>query len=171
MKIRQTSTDKIRGKLVKYRLGDCLAIKLGNSDYLGAIMTGKFNAYYNLTFIEFYGNLKPTLDDFNESRFFGTRFGSLEDIQYAVEQRMIKCKYIDNSADIESVGCLNLVSDFMLAGYAYLDNIDEMLEFYIDELPTRIEKTQNADKFPEIGFVSKHLIETKCIVETQERIR
>jgi len=165
MKIRQTSTDKIRGKLVKYKLGDCFAIKLRNGNYLGAIMTGKFNAFYNLTFIEFYASLKPTFEDFAEGRFFGTRFGSLEEIKYAVEQRMIKCKYVDDNIDIESVGSLDLISDLMSAGYAYLDNIDEMHDVYTDELPTRIEKTKNAEVFPEIGFVSKHLIGIKFIAE------
>jgi hypothetical protein len=165
MKIKQTSTDKIRGKLIKYRIGDCLAIRLNNGNYLGAIMTGKFNSYYNLTLIEFYENLKPTLQDFHKSRFFGTRFGSIENIQYGVEQRMIKCKYVDNSADIESIGNLKLISNFISAGYAYLDNIDQILKFYTSELPTRIEKTKNAFKFPEIGFVSQNLIEMIYISE------
>src|SRR5215203_2548642 len=95
-KIRDTSPDKIRGKLVKYRQGDCLIIKLGNGKYLGALMTGKFNAYYNFTFMDFYKEAKPELRDFLNGQFFGTRFGSWEDLTYAVDQRMIKCKYVDN---------------------------------------------------------------------------
>ena len=165
MKIRQTSTDKIRGKLVKYQLGDCLAIKLNSGDYIGGIMTGKFNKYYNLTFMEFQKDVKPTLEDFTYGRFFGTRFGSLEDITYAVDQRMVQCNYIDNCLDIESIGNLNLIPDFISAGYTYLNDIDEMNKYYLDELPIRIEKTRNADKFPEIGFVSKHLILTRHIIE------
>jgi hypothetical protein len=163
-KISQTSPDKIRGKLVKYKLGDCLVFKTSNGDFIAAIITGKFNAYYNLTFIEWQKNTKPTWENFKKGRFFGTRFGSIEDITYAVEQRMIKCKYIDDNADIESIGTLNLITNFSSAGYAYLNDIEGMYKYYLNELPIRIEKTSNGEKFPELGFVSRHLIYTKNII-------
>ena len=163
-KISQTTPDKIKGKLVKYKLGDCLSIKTSNGDFLGAIMTGKFNAYYNLTFIEFRNTSKPTLTDFNLGQFFGTRFGSLEDIKYAVDQQMIKCKYIDNNLDIEFIGTLNLISNFSSSGYSYITNIEGLNEYYLIELSERIKKTLNAEKFPELGFAGRHLIETKKII-------
>ena len=162
--IRQTSPDKIRGKLVKYRLGDCLAIKVKNGNYLGALMTGKFNAYYNLTLLEFYKTIKPNIQDFKTGQFFGTRVGSWEELTYAVDQRMIKCNYIDQNSDIESVGTLDLIPNFISAGYAYLNDVEQILDYYNTELPIRIEKSKNAEKFPEIAFVSKHLIEMKKIV-------
>jgi len=162
--IRQTSPDKIRGKLVKYRLGDCLAIKVKNGYYLGALMTGKFNAYYNLTLLEFYKTIKPNIQDFKTGQFFGTRFGSWEELTYAVDQRMIKCNYIDQNSDIESVGTLDLIPNFISAGYAYLNDVEQILDYYNTEWPIRIEKSKNAEKFPEIAFVSKHLIEMKKIV-------
>ena len=163
--IRQTSPDKIRGKLVKYKLGDCLVIKLSNGKYLGAIMTGKFNAYYNLTLMDFQIDIKPELSDFSSGRFFGTRFGSWEDLTYAVDQRMVKCKYIDYSLDVVAIGNLKLISNFIPAAYAYLNNIDEITQYYIEELPVRIEKSMNAERYPEIAFVSKHLIDLKMIIE------
>jgi hypothetical protein len=163
--IRQTSPDKIRGKLVKYKQGDCLEIKLSNGDYLGALMTGKFNAYYNLTFMDFCKHSKPEMRDYESGKFFGTRFGSWEDLTYAVDQRMIKCNYIDKNLDIEKIGSLDLISNFTSAGYAYLDDIEQIFEYYKTELPIRIEKSKNAEKFPEIAFVSKHLIELKRIIK------
>jgi hypothetical protein len=163
--IRQTSPDKIRSKLVKYRLGDCLIIRLSNNHYIGALMTGKFNAYYNFTFMDFLKDKKPGMDDFINGQFFGTRFGSWEDLTYAVDQRMINCKYVDSINDIEKVGNLTLTSKLFSAGYAYLNDIDEMHKYYCEEMPIRIEKTKNAEKFPEIAFVSKHLIEMKNIIE------
>jgi hypothetical protein len=164
-KIRETSPDKIRGKLVKYRKGDCLTIKLSNGKYLGALMTGKFNAYYNFTFMDFYKETKPELRDFLNGHFFGTRFGSWEDLTYAVDQRMIKCKYVDNNEDIEKTGEVTMIEKFTSAGYSYLDNVDEMLDYYLGEIPVRIEKSKNAEKFPAIAFVSRHLIEMKKIVQ------
>jgi hypothetical protein len=164
--IRQTTPDKIRRKLVKYRLGDCLSIKLTNGSYLGALMTGKFNAFYNLTLMDFFNETKPELTDFTTGKFFGTRFGSWEELVYAVDQRMIACKYIDNSLDIEKVDSLKLISNLMSAGYAYLNNINQIHEYYLVEMPIRIEKSKNAEKFPEIAFVSKHLIDVKAIIET-----
>jgi len=163
--IRQTSPDKISGKLAKYKLGDCLAIKLSNGDYLGALMTGKFNAYYNLTFMDFCKHSKPDMRDYELGQFFGTRFGSWEDLTYAVDQRMIKCNYIDKNPDIEKMGSLDLISNFTSAGYAYLNDIEQIFEYYKTELPIRIEKSKNAEKFPEIAFVGKHLIEMKKIIK------
>lgn len=163
--IRQTSPDKIRGKLVKYKLGDCLAIRLKNGDFIGALMTGKFNSYYNLTFIDLCLNKRPEIQDFISGQFFGTRFGSWEELTYAVDQRMIKCNYIDKSSDIELIGSLDLISNFISAGYAYLNDTDQILDYYKAEMPVRIEKSKNAEKFPEIAFVSKHLIEMKKIIK------
>lgn len=163
--IKQTSPDKIRGKLVKYKLGDCLAIRLKSGDFLGALLTGKFNAYYNLTFMDFCNSTKPEIQDFKSGQFFGTRFGSWEKLTYAVDQRMIKCNYIDTNSDIELIGSLDLISNFISAGYDYSNDIDQILDYYKAELPIRIEKSKNAVKFPEIAFVSKHLIEMKKIIK------
>jgi hypothetical protein len=168
MKLKQTSPDKIRGKLVKYRLGDCLSIKLINGCYLGAIMTGKFNKYYNLTFIEFNEAHRPTLNDFIQGRFFGTRFGSIKNTLYGVDQRMIECKFIDNNQDVELVQNLELIPNFVSAGYAYLKDIDEMLEYYLEELPARIEKSKLPEKAPEFGFggIRGRFIETRYIINS-----
>lgn len=163
-KIKQTSSDKIRGKLVKYHFGDCLTIQQGNK-YVGAIMTGKFNKYYNLTFMDFLTRSKPTLEDFMNSSFFGTRFGSWEELEYGVDQRMIECTYIDNELKIEKVGTLALIPDLICASYAYLNNIEEIFNYYDQEINVRIEKTKDAEKFPAIAFVGQHLIETKKIMQ------
>ncbi len=162
MKIQQTSPDKIRGKLVKYKQGDCLAIKLSNGDYLGALMTGKFNKYYNLTLMDFCKHSKPEMSDFKSGHFFGTRFGSREDLIYAVDQLMIKCTYVDQNSDIDMIGSLNF-SSFISAGYMYLNDIEQIFECFKKELPIRIEKNKNAEKFPELAFVGKHLIELEKI--------
>lgn len=163
--IKHTSQDKIRGKLVKYKFGDCLSIRVDNGDFLGALMTGKFNAFYNFTFMDFSKSTKPEIQDFKSGQFFGTRFGSWEDLTYAVDQRMIKCSFVDKNSDIELVGSLELISNLISAGYAYLNDLDEILNYYKSELPIRIEKSKNAEKFPEIAFVSKHLIEMKKIIK------
>ncbi len=163
--IRQTSPDRISGKLVKYRSGDCLIIKLSNNSFIGELMTEKFNAYYNFTFMDFLKNSEPVIDDFINGHFFGTRFGSWEDLTYAVDQQMISCKYVDSNSNIEKVGTISLISSFVSAGYAYLNNIEEMGNYYYEEMPVRTEKTRNAEQFPEIAFVSKHLIQMKNIIE------
>lgn len=160
--IRQTSTDKVRGKLVKYRLGDCLTIQL-NDSYVGAIMTGKFNKYYNLTFMDFNLKIKPTIDDFINGRLFGTRYGSWEELQYGVDQRMVECKYVDNESGIEKIGTIILIPNFVSAGYAYLNNVDEIFDYYRQEIGVRIEKSKDAEKFPAIAFVGRHLLETEKV--------
>jgi hypothetical protein len=163
-KIRQTSPDKIRGKLVTYQLGDCLAIQQADN-YVGVIMTGKFNKYYNLTLLDFTTKTPPTVDDFINGRLFGTRFGSWKELQYGVDQNMVECKYVDNELKIEKIGAINLISDLVSAGYAYLGNIEEIFDYYEQEINERIEKSENAEKFPAIAFAGRHLIETKKIIK------
>src|SRR5690606_18676311 len=127
--IRQTSPDKVRGKLVKYKPGDCLSIKLSSGEYLGALMTGKFNAYYNLTLMNFCKSSKPEISDYELGQFFGTRFGSWEDLTYAVDQLMVKCNYIDKNPDFEKVGSLDLISNFISAEYSYANNIEKIFDY------------------------------------------
>jgi hypothetical protein len=165
--IRQTSPDKVRGKLVKYKLGDCLSILTGSGKYIAAIMTGKFNKYYNLTFIEYCKEEKPSIVDFLNGNFFGTRFGSWEDLKFAVDQKMVECKYVDTNAQIEIIDNLLLVSDFISAGYSYSDSIEELYQYYSDQIPIRILKSANAEKFPDLAFVGKHLVDIKAIIENK----
>lgn len=164
-KIKQTSADKVKGKLVKYRQGDCLSIDCSNGKYLGVLISNKFNKYYDLTVIDFYEPHKPGLTDFINGKFFGTRFGSWEELTYAVNVRMIECKYVDNCAEIEKVGSVKLISNFIKDGYAYLNDIRQLEQHYLEELPIRIEKSKNAEKFPDLAFVSKHLVDFRHIVE------
>ena len=164
-KIKQTSPDKVNGKLVKYRQGDCLSVNCNNGKYLGVLISNKFNKYYDLTLIEFYEKRKPGLTDFINGKFFGTRFGSWEELTYAVNVRMVDCKYIDNCFDIEKIGDIKLTNTFEKDGYAYLENTEQLLNHYLEELPIRIEKSKNAEKFPDLAFVSKHLVDFRHIVE------
>lgn len=128
-------------------------------------MTGKFNKYYNFTLMEFLKTSKPTIKDFVEGRLFGTRFGSWEELEYHVDQKMLECKYVDNETKIERAGSLNLTIDYFdSASYSYLDDINQILKYYNDELPVRIEKTKDAEKFPDLAFVGRHLIEIEKII-------
>lgn len=163
-KISSTSPEKVHGKLVKYRMGDCLSIHCGNGMFMGALISEKFNKYYDLTLIEFYKPTKPLLIDFIEGKVFGTRFGSWENLTYAVDKQMFECKYVDSNSDIEIIGSLNLISPVEKAGYSYLDTVKQLHDYYLEEIPVRLEKSKNAEKFPEIAFVSKHLINTKTLL-------
>jgi hypothetical protein len=151
--------------LVKYRQGDCLSINCENGKYLGALISEKFNNYYDFTLIDFYKPAEPHLKDFVEGKVFGTRFGSWEDLTYAVDKLMLECKYIDNSSDIEKVGSVKLISPLKKASYSYFDTIRQLHDYYFEEIPIRIEKSKNAEKFSDIAFASKHLIDMKNIIE------
>lgn len=164
-KINQTSSDKVNGKLVKYRQGDCLSVDCKNGKYLGVLISNKFNKFYDLTLIDFYEYRKPGLTDFTNRKFFGTRFGSWDSLTYAVDVRMVDCKYIDNCMDIEKVGVVRLTDNFTKEGYAYLDNNEQLLKYFLEELPIRTEKSKNAETFPDLAFASKHLIDFRHIVQ------
>ena len=45
------SPDKVRGKPVKYKKGDCLSIHCEDGNYLAAFISQKFNKYYDFTLI------------------------------------------------------------------------------------------------------------------------
>lgn len=126
-------------------------------------MTGKFNKYYNLTFMDFSVKTKPTFDNFINGRLFGTRYGTWEELLYGVDQRMVECNYVDNEPRIEKIGTINLITNFVSAGYAYLNNIDEIFAYYSQEIDVRIEKSKDAEKFPAIAFVGRHLLETEKV--------
>jgi len=162
-KIRQTSPDKVNGKLVRYRIGDCLAIKGLDDKYMGAIVSEKFNAFYDLTLIDFLLDTSPSMKEFENGKFFGTRFGSTEHIEYATDRCMVRCKYVDNNSDFNLVGSLKLLTHILKASYHYHNTEIDLRNYYTEELPIRIEKTRNAQKFPDLGFVSKHLIDVKAI--------
>lgn len=162
--IKQTSPDRIRGKLVKYRSGDCLLIQLNDNEFLGALMSGKFNKYYNLTLFDFRLNKRPTLSTFLSANIFGTRFGSWVELEYAVDQQMIDVKYMDENPNFEKVGSVELIDNLFSAGYDYLSNINQIAEYHNSELPIRTLKTKNADKFPDLAFSGKHLIKFERII-------
>ncbi len=164
-KIKPTSPNKVNGKLVKYRKGDCLSVKCEDGKYLAVLISEKFNKYYDFTLLEHYNNNKPDKDNFINGRFFGTRFGSWEEVEYAVDKRMIECKYVDQNDDIELICSVDLISYIGKASYAYIKSIDELEKYYLEEIPIRIEKTLNAEKFPAIAFVGKHLVEMKYIIK------
>jgi hypothetical protein len=73
----------------------------------------------------------------------------ISDWCYLISDLFIWCRRFGN---------FSLLDDLIRSEYSYANNIADLLAFYLDELPVRIEKTANAAKFPEIGFVSKHLI-------------
>ena len=163
-KIERTSADKVNGKFVKYRQGDCLSIDCGDGRYLAVLVSDKFNKYYDLTLILYYDLQKPVLKDFVEGKFFGTRFGSWDEVTYAIDVRMVECRYIDNCSDIVKVDSVNLSNRFINAGYGYLKDVQQLKQYYLEELPIRIEKTKNAEKFPDLAFVSKHLVDLRHII-------
>ena len=43
--------------------------------------------------------------------------------------------------------------------------VDELQDYYDGDLPIRIEKTNSAEKFPDLAFVGKHLIPLKAIIK------
>ena len=163
-KIKATTPDKVHGKFVKYRKGDCLAIYEADK-YLAVLVSDKFNKYYDFTLLEYYKPDKPSSTDFIDGRVFGTRMGSWGELTFAVDKRMIECKYVDNNLNIETIGHLELISPLQLASYSYIKDINELRTYYLEELPVRIEKTNNAERFPDIAFASKHLVEIRHILK------
>ena len=129
------------------------------------MISEKFNKYYDFTLLEYYRSTKPVFEDFKNGMFFGTRDGSWECLTYAVDKQMIACKYIDSSINAEFIGNLKLIDNLGRAGYAYVIDVSELLDYYLQEISIRIEKSKNAEKFPDLAFMSKHLVEMGHIIK------
>lgn len=157
--IKPTSIDKVRGRYVKYRKGDCLSIKCENGNYLAVFISEKFNKYYDFTLLQYYKSESPNTDIFIEGKFFGTRSGSWEEIEFVVDKSMIECRYVDENNNINLVCSLKLIDNIGKASYAYVNTINDLEEYYLSEIPIRIEKTNNADSYPELAFEGRHLVE------------
>jgi hypothetical protein len=162
--VRQTSPDKVRGKKVRYQRGDCFSVQCPDGKFLAAFISLKFNKYYDVVLMHYHSEEPPNIHNFVNGRFFGTRFGSIEETSYAVAGQMMECAYADNAREIEKVGNVLLIGNIGNAEQSYSDTIAGLLAYYSEELPVRMEKTSNAEKCPEIGFVSRHLIGFKNII-------
>jgi len=156
-KIKQTSPDKIRGNLVKYKLGECLSIQVSENEYFGVVMTGKFNKYYNLTCINFHEKYQPNLEDFLKSQFFGSYIWneSIRQKELCFDQCMIECKYLDSNVLVHSVGTIS-IENVKSAGYRYKNDVEELFQYFISELNIRQNKYQNILEFAQKNNIPIH---------------
>lgn len=166
-KIKAGSPDKVRGKLVKYRKGDCLSLLCSNGKYLAAFISEKFNRYYDLTLLEYLKESKPTMEDFLNGRFFGNFGGDENPDVIGVEKKMIDCIEADENPDIEKVGTLDLIDHIERKFYSYVQGIDDILEHYITECPRRLINTLNFEKVSNINMIGDRLIELKKLIKIE----
>jgi hypothetical protein len=167
-KIGPTCPDKVSGKQVKYRTGDCLSIHCHDGRYLGVFISEKFNKYYDFTFIEYLDTKEPTIGDFIEGRFFGNYREEEDRVIPLVHKNMMLCLKVDNYNEIEKVGSMELIQPLPMSSYGYDQDINELLQYYLDDLPQRQINTLNFDRIPDKIFISKRLIEIKRILNGQQ---
>jgi hypothetical protein len=159
----------VKGKLVKYRKGDCLSLDCDNGKYLAAFISEKFNKYYDFTLLEYLKGRKPTIEDFINGRFFG-KYREMAEGMYspAIEKLMLPCLDIDANPAVEKVGSLQLIEPLELTSYGTRSSIAEVLHHYQEDLPLRIQRSINYEKWPERLFTSDRLIEMKSILKVPE---
>jgi len=165
------SPDKVKGQLVKYRKGDCLSLDCGSGMYLAAFISQKFNKYYDLTLIEYLQPKKPTLEDFEGGRFFG-RYREIEEGVYipAIEKLMVPCLDFDANPAVEKVGSVQLVESLELTSYGTRSDIADLLRHYQDDIPLRIQRQINYEKWPERLLTIDRLIEMQAILKKHEPV-
>jgi hypothetical protein len=169
IKMEPGSPDKVKGKLVKYRKGDCLSLACGDGMYLAAFISQKFNKYYDLTLTEYLREKKPALEDFVNGRFFGN-YREIEEAKYtpAIEKLMLPCLDIDSNPDVEKVGSVQLIEPLELTSYGSRKDIADLLQHYQDDVPLRIQRQINYEKWPDRLLTSDRLIEMKAILNDHE---
>ena len=87
-----------------------------------------FRSYYDITLMDLYKKRKLTFNDFLIGKFWGTRFGWIDDIEYAVDIRMIECKYLDALDNLDRIGKVNLIPDLHRGSYDYKNDNSELLK-------------------------------------------
>ena len=165
-KIKPASPDKVKGKLVKYRKGDCLTIDCGTGKHLAVLVSEKFNKFYDFTLIEFHQARNPTVGDFVKGRFFGKYLDSSTiGLLVTTERAMIPCFEVDANEHIEKVGSLDLIDDLKRGDYFYVKDVEELYQFYVEDIPLRLQKTINVEKYPQLYQTGQRLIEVKHILK------
>jgi hypothetical protein len=165
-KIAPGSPDKVRGKLVKYRKGDCPCIAFSDGNCLAVFISEKFNKYYDFTLIEYLKNKPPTMEDFLNGRFFG-RYLQVGGEEYspAVEKLMFECLEIDSNPNISKVGSLELLESFEKASYGCRQDIAELLQHYQEDISWRMQSSISYEKKLQEFFTNDRLIEMKTILK------
>lgn len=158
--IKAGSPDKVKGKPVKYKRGDCLSLDCNNGSYLGVLVSEKFNKYYDFTLLEYFENRKPQPEDFLKGRVFGNYAygGTFADNAIATERLMLPCLEIDVNPGVEIVCSVTLIESIGKSSYGYRKDISEILQHYLSDLPQRLQNTKNFDERPGQIFISKRLI-------------
>lgn len=170
-KITIGSPDKVKGKVVKYRKGDCMSLNCGNGKFLAAFIAEKFNKYYDFTLIEFYEEKKSVVEDFVNGCFFGCYGEVSEGVISSSERIMLECQEVDADISIEKIGSLQLIEPLEKESYGYYKNIPEVLQHYLEDLPRRKQNTKNFDKLPSQLFLSGRLISMKQILRNLDRLQ
>ena len=164
-KITQGSPDKVKGKLVKYKRGDCLSIDCNDGNYLAAFISEKYNKYYDFTLIDFCKKTKPTIEDFIKGKFAGNLVGLPDGYLPGIQKHMLECLYIDASNRIEMIGSINLLEPLMLGGYCYMKDLDELISYYFADIQLRRQKTINAQMNPNLNQQGDRLFEMEILLK------
>lgn|GEM_PF-1040981 len=165
------SPDNVRGKLVKYRKGDCLSIHCGGGKYLAVFISEKFNRYYKLTLFDYLEDRKPTMADFLNGYYFGRYGDSPEGIFHCVEKLMMDCLEVDASEEVERVAHFELIESLHLASYGERENFAKLLEHYNLNIAGRRTNTENFNKRPDVFFIGDRLMKFKEIIKEEAVVK
>ncbi|MDH7460151.1 hypothetical protein QEG73_02635 [Chitinophagaceae bacterium 26-R-25] len=167
-KMKAGSPDKVKGKLVKYRKGDCLSIHCGGGKFLAVFISEKFNRFYDLTLFDYLEDRKPTIEDFVDGYYFGRYGDSPEGIFPCVEKLMMDCLEVDASEDVERIAHFELTESLHLASYGGRENFAKLLEHYNLDIGKRRTNTDNFNKRPDVFFIGDRLMKFNEIIKGQE---
>ena len=105
------------------------------------------------------------MKDFTSGKFFGSYYDSIEELFYGVDQQIFEHKYIDNENNVERIGFLNLNSQIISAGYFYINDLSQMLDYYMDSILNRVINMGRAEDSPTIPSIVQLLMPTKKIIK------
>ncbi|MDI3321178.1 hypothetical protein [Pinibacter soli] len=167
--IKKGSPDKVRGKLVKYRKGDCVSIHCGEGKYLAVFISEKFNKYYDFTLFDYLEGRQPTTDDFINGYYFGRYGDSPENVFPCVEKIMMDCLEIDASPNVEKIVHFELTESLTMGSYIYgrSGDLASLLNDYKSDIERRRTNTENFNKHPDVFFIGDRLMKFKEIIKEE----
>ncbi|MBV4357614.1 hypothetical protein [Pinibacter aurantiacus] len=162
------SPDKVKGKLVKYRKGDCLSIHCGGGKYLAVFISEKFNRFYDLTLFDYLEDRKPTIEDLVSGCYFGRYGDSTEGIFPCVEKLMMDCLEVDASEDVERIAHFEITESLQVGSYGGRESFAKLLEHYNLSIDNRRTNTENFNKRPDVFFIGDRLMKFKEIIKSED---
>ena len=120
----------IQSDIMKFTIGDCLAIRTQNDKYLAAIITSFMHSDYLLTLADYSGPTPPPTGFFQDCHVYIRTYNTGEVPILALELILIEVEGIDQCDDVILLDRLDFPTQVNSAGFTHIEQITQLPEIY-----------------------------------------